>query len=52
MNKSLPTMSLKSLADDELLNGRLAEIPEKFGRQLLDDMIPIFVSFKGPVGAT
>ena len=39
-------MLLKSLADDELLNARLAEIPEKFGWQLLDDMIPMFVSFK------
>src|SRR2546423_1976146 len=44
--QSLPTMVLKSLADDELLNARLAEIPEKFGWQLLDDMIPMFVSFK------
>lgn len=44
--QSLPTMLLKSLADDELLNARLAEIPEKFGWQLLDDMIPMFVSFK------
>ena len=39
-------MLLKSLADDELHNARLAEIPEEFGRRLLDNMIPMFVSFK------
>ncbi len=39
-------MLLKSLADDELLNARLADIPVKFGWQLLDDIIPMFVSFK------
>jgi hypothetical protein len=42
----LPTMLLNSLADDELLNARLAEIPERFGWQLLDDMIPMFASFR------